>query len=98
LKINISKIKVMVSGKNCGDVEKTGKWACAVYVLTVTVQYKGCAGWVHKHCSEVKGFENRIEDAFVYVCERADDAEYINIQERMDLENGMCLDRVRYVI
>ena len=29
-KINVNKTKVMVSGENCGDVERTGKWPCAV--------------------------------------------------------------------
>ena len=30
LKLNIVKTKVMVSGKNCGDVERPGKWPCTV--------------------------------------------------------------------
>ena len=30
LKMNIGKTKVMVSGKNCGDVERLGKWPCTV--------------------------------------------------------------------
>ena len=30
LKVNIGKMKVMISGKTCGEVERTGKWPCAV--------------------------------------------------------------------
>ena len=30
LNVNISKTKVMVSGKNCDDVQRTGKWLCTV--------------------------------------------------------------------
>ena len=32
LKMNIKKPKVVVSRKNCGDVEKTGKWPFDVCV------------------------------------------------------------------
>ena len=30
LKMNISETKVMVSGRNCGDVERLGKWPCNI--------------------------------------------------------------------
>ena len=30
VKMNIGKKKVMVSGKNCGDIERLGKWPCTV--------------------------------------------------------------------
>ena len=30
LKMNIGKTKVMVSGMNCGAIEKMGKWPCTV--------------------------------------------------------------------
>ena len=58
LKMNIGKTKVMVSGKNCGGVERLGKWPCTVCEKGVgsnSIRCIGCSGWVHKQCSGVKG-------------------------------------------
>jgi len=71
LKINICKTKGMVSGKNRGDVKRTGKWWCAVREKVVQLVIFVCK-----------------------VCEKAEDGEDINIQVRMDLRNGACLDRI----
>ena len=35
LKVNIGKTKVMVSGMNCGAIEKMGKWPCTVCMKRV---------------------------------------------------------------
>ena len=51
LKINIGKTKMMVSGKNCGDVERLGKWPCTVRekgVVNNSIRCMGCSRWVHK--------------------------------------------------
>jgi len=49
----------------------------------------------HKHCSGVKGSPIRFGDALVCkLWEKVGEGENINIQESMDLENGVCLDRV----
>ena len=65
LKINTSKSKVMVSEKNCGDVERRWKSSCAVCekgVVSNSVQCRGCGGWVHKHCSVCKVYERAGDD------------------------------------
>lgn len=98
LKVNISKTKVMVSGKNCGDVERTGKWPCVVCGKGVgnnSVRCTGCGGWVHKRCTDLKGSLDRAEDTFVCkVCERAGDGEDSGVEESMDLGNGVHLEKV----
>ena len=53
--MNIGKTKVMVSGINCGDVERLGKWPCTVCVERVF-------GAI---VSAVKGSLVRAEDTFV---------------------------------
>ena len=52
LKVNIGKTKVMVSGKNCGAIEKMGTLSCTVCerVGNNLVRCTGCSGWVHKRC------------------------------------------------
>ena len=53
-------------------------------------------GWVHKRCSGVKGSLARVEDTFVCkVCERAGDGEDSDVDESMDLGNGVHLENVR---
>ena len=47
LKVNIGQTKVMVSGKNCGAIEKMGKWPCTVCGKGVgnnSVRCTGCSG------------------------------------------------------
>ena len=57
-KVNIGKTKVMASGKACGEVERTGKWPCAVCRKGVgvnSIQCTMCAEWVHRKCGGVRG-------------------------------------------
>ena len=74
LKMNIGKTKVMVSGKNCGDVERLGKWPCTVCgkgVGSNSIRCAGCSGWVPKQCLGVKGSLVGAEDVSVCkTCER----------------------------
>jgi len=57
------------------------------------VQCRGCDRWVYKCCSDVKG--SLIGDAFVCkVYGTAGDGVDINVQENMDLDTAMYLDRV----
>ena len=59
---------MVVSGKNCSGDVKTGKWLCAVCgegVRSNLVQFRGCSGWIHKHCSGVRSSLSTIRDAFV---------------------------------
>jgi len=57
-----------------------------------SVQCRGCGEWVYKCCLVVKSLLSTIGNVFVCkVCEGADD---INLQESMDLGNGVCIDRV----
>ena len=99
MKVNIGKTKVMVSGKNCGAIEKMWKWSCTVCGKGVawnnSVRCTGCSGWVHKRCIDVKGSLAIVEDTFVCkVCERADDGEDNVVDESMDLGNGVHLENV----
>ena len=74
LKMNTGKTKVMVSGKNCGDVERLGKWPCTVCgkgVGSNSIRCAGCSGWVPKQCLGVKGSLVGAEDVSVCkTCER----------------------------
>jgi len=72
----------MVSGKSCVDVQRTGKWLCAV--RNKSVLCSECDGWVHKCCSGVNGSVSKTGESFVCnVWERARDGEDINIQQRL---------------
>mgnify|MGYP007071599789 CR=1 FL=1 len=99
LKMNTGKTKVMVSGKNSGYVERLGKWPCSICgkgVGSNSIRCIGCSGWVHKRCSGVKGLLARAEDTFMCkVCERAEDGEDSDVNESMDLGNGVHLENVR---
>ena len=49
LKSNIRKTKVMISGKNYTDIERTGKWACVDCGKDVnSVKCIWCRRWVYK--------------------------------------------------
>ena len=97
LKMNTGKTKVMVSGKNCGDVERLGKWPCTVCgkgVGSNSIRCTGCSRWVYKRCSGLKGSLVRSEDTFVRkACERAGDEEDRNVKESLDLGNGVHLEK-----
>jgi len=86
LKTNISKIKVMVSVKNCADVERIGKLQCGECgrcVRSNPVQCTECDGWIHERCSFVK--DSLCPVAYVFVCkvyERAGGGEDINMHTR----------------
>ena len=55
----------------------------------------GCSGWVHKQCSGVKGSLVRFEDTFVCkMCEREGDEEDKNVEESLDLGNGIHVENV----
>ena len=57
------------------------------------MQCIGCGRVVHKHCSCDKCPLSTIGDAFASkVCEKPSDGENINIQESMDLGNGVFVD------
>ncbi len=49
--MEVKGLKVMVSGKTSGEVERTGKWPCAVCRKGVGVNFiqcTMCAEWVHQ--------------------------------------------------
>ena len=98
LKVNIGKTKVKVSGKNCGDVERLETLPCTVCgkgVGSISIRCTRCNGWVHKRCSGVKGSLVRVEDTFVCkTCEREGDEEDRNVEESLDLGNGVHLENV----
>ena len=61
-KVNIGKMKVMASGKTCGEVEITGKWPCVVCRKSVRVNSipcTMCAEWIHQKCSGVRVINQR---------------------------------------
>jgi hypothetical protein len=54
LKINIIKIKVMISG----NIERTEKWTravCGMDVRSNSMQFIGCDGWLRKRSKGVRG-------------------------------------------
>ena len=95
MKMNIGKTKVMVSGKYCNDVKRLGKGPCTVFGKVFgsnSIRYTSGSGWVHKRCSGVKGYLVRVEDTFVCrTCERAGDEGDRNVEESLDLGNGVHL-------
>lgn len=88
-----------MSGKNCGDIERTGKWSCAVCgkgAGSNSIQCTSCNGWVPKRCSGVKGVLARAEGAFVCkVCESVDvNGESGDVNEGIDLGDEVCVENV----
>jgi hypothetical protein len=81
LKVNIEKTKVMTSGKGSGELEKSGKWPCAVCRKGVgvnSIQCTKCYKWVHKICSGVRGsLTNAITIFECKVCAEGDKDERI---------------------
>ena len=56
LTVNVGKTKVMYCVARSGQVEKSGKWPCAVClkgVETNSIKCGSCKQWVHKRCSGV---------------------------------------------
>ena len=67
LKMNITIIKVMVYGKNCVNVERTGKW---LSVGRNSIRCRGRAGWSMFRRERLTKY---IRDAFgCKLCEKAD--------------------------
>jgi len=96
LKVNIGKTKVMASGKACGEVERTGKWPCAVCRKGVgvnSIQCTMCAEWVHRKCSGVRGSLTSVAATFkCKVCiEGAADEGIVEL----DLGDGVKLEGVK---
>jgi len=75
----------MVSGKDYGIVEMTGKWLHAVCGKGIrstgnSGQCRGCGRLVHKWCSDEKVSLSTIGDAFVCkVCQTAGDGKDIKL-------------------
>jgi len=58
LKLNIGKTKVMKCAVQSGQLEKSGKYPCAICLKGVganSIKCKSCEQWVHKRCSGIKG-------------------------------------------
>jgi len=58
LRVNVGKTKVMHCVERSGQVEKSGKWPCAVCLRGVaanSIMCGSCKQWVHKRCSGVTG-------------------------------------------
>ena len=99
LKVNTNKTKVLVSGRNCGDIERVGKWPCTVCgqgVGSNSIQCQECFGWIHKKCSGVKGSLAKAGRSFMCkVCVRIRNGEVEDEVERLDLSDEVSLERVR---
>ena len=58
LRVNMGKIKIMVSGVNLQTLKDSGKYSCSVCrkgVGSNSIYCAGCSHWVHKKCSGVIG-------------------------------------------
>ena len=58
LKANMTKTKLMISGPELNLLRDSGKYPCAVCrkgVGSNAIYCTGCAHWVHKRCSGIKG-------------------------------------------
>ena len=104
--MNVGKTKVMISGQDCGEDEKTGKWPCAVCGKGVgrnSIQCTKCDGWVHKRCSGVKGSLSRASASFVCnTCKRGttrgrseNDDDDDDDDDDVDLGGGVSFGKVK---
>ena len=69
LKVNLSKTKILVTGKECESVITSGEYPCGVCGRGVGVNSilcTECRKWIHKRCSGLRSV-NRARD---YVCPR----------------------------
>ena len=58
LRMNMGKIKVMISGRDLHTLQTPGKYPCAVCRKGVgknSIFFSGCPFWVHKECSDIPG-------------------------------------------
>jgi hypothetical protein len=58
LRVNVAKTKVMKCAVQSGQVEKSGRWPCAICWKGVganSIWCEGCKQWVHKICSGIRG-------------------------------------------
>ena len=58
LRVNMKKTKVMISGPNLGTLKDSGEHPCGVCRKGVGVNSifcPGCAHWIHKKCSGIRG-------------------------------------------
>ena len=71
LKVNLSKTKILVSGKECESVVTSGEHPCSVCgrgVRANSVLCTECRKWVHKRCSGLRVRSVTEEIAREYVC------------------------------
>uniref|UniRef100_UPI00358E6FB1 uncharacterized protein isoform X1 n=1 Tax=Myxine glutinosa TaxID=7769 RepID=UPI00358E6FB1 len=95
LKVNIGKTKVMASRKACGEVERTGKWPCAVCRNGVGVnsfQCTMCAEWVHQKCSGLRGSLTSV--AATFKCKVCTEGAADGGDVELDLGDGVKLEGV----
>ncbi len=96
LKVNIGKTKVMASGKACGEVERTGKWPCAVCRKGVgvnSIQCTMCAEWVHQKCSGLRGTLTSV--AATFKCKVCTEGAADGGNVELDLGDGVKLEGVK---
>uniref|UniRef100_UPI00358FAC8D uncharacterized protein n=1 Tax=Myxine glutinosa TaxID=7769 RepID=UPI00358FAC8D len=96
LKVNIGKTKVMASGKACGEVERTGKWPCAVCRKGVgvnSIQCTMCAEWVHQKCSGLRGSFTSV--AATFKCKVCAEGAADGGNVELDLGGGVKLEGVK---
>ena len=58
LRVNMSKTKIMYSGRNMNSLKDSGRWPCGVCRSGVganSIFCEGCLHWVHKHCTHIQG-------------------------------------------
>uniref|UniRef100_UPI00358F83B0 striatin-3 isoform X2 n=1 Tax=Myxine glutinosa TaxID=7769 RepID=UPI00358F83B0 len=96
LKVNIGKTKVMARGKACGEVERTGKWPCAVCkkgVLVNSIQCTMCTEWVHQKCSGLRGSLTSV--AATFKCKVCTEGAADGGNVELDLEDCVKLEGVK---
>ena len=93
-----------MSGKDCGFVEKLGRWPCSVCGKGVgrnSIQCTSCMSWVHKRCSGSTLSLQSVKDVFVCkVCQGVCGNRSDSVGEELSLGNGdsvECVDRFCYL-
>lgn len=102
LKMNVKKTKTMISGKGCGEIERTGRWPCAVCgkgVMANSMQCTKCHDWVHKKCSGIRG--SLMKERHTFECKTclrsSSEAQHRDmvIEPELELEPGQKLESVK---
>jgi len=63
MRVNMNKIKVMISGEQQKAMQKAVRWPCDICGRGIgnnSIQCTSCQKWVHRKCSGIKGSMHKV--------------------------------------